>query len=79
MNLLLLAIGIFLGSTGLMFIFLYLNLFTFGYSFFEFVQFISTRIECLLFFLGLILIFFSMKGWIKNVLLLRYSTKFSRW
>ena len=78
MNLLLLTLGIFLGSVGLMFIFLYINLFTFGYSFFEFVQFISTRLECLLFFLGLILIFFSMKGWIKSVLLLRHYTKFSR-
>lgn len=78
MNLLILVLGIVLSSVGLMFIFLYLNLLTLGYSFFEFVHFISTRFECLLFFLGLILIFFSMKGWIKSVLLLRHSIKFSR-
>lgn len=78
MNLLILVLGIAVSSVGLMFIILYLNLLTLGYSFFEFVHFISTRFECLLFFLGLILIFFSMKGWIKSVLLLRHSTKFSR-
>lgn len=70
--------GIFLSSLGLMFIILYMNLLTLGYSFWEFVHFISTRIECLLFVLGWILIIFSMRGWIKNVLLLRHSAKLSR-
>lgn len=70
--------GILLSSMGLMFIFLYLNLLVIGYSFLEYVHFISTRIECLLFLLGLFFICFSLKGWIKNVLLLRRTTKFSR-
>ncbi len=71
-------VGIFISSLGLMFIFLYTNLLTLGYSFFDFVQFISTRIECLLFLFGLGLIIFSMRGWINSVLLLRHTSKFSR-
>ncbi len=71
-------LGIILSSIGLTFIFLYLNLITLGYSFLDFVQFISTRMECLLFLLGILVILFSMRGWIKSVLLLRHSTKFSR-
>lgn len=78
MNLIGLILGIGISSIGLMFIFLYINLLTLGYSFFGFVQFISTRFECSLFFIGLLIIAFSMKGWIKNVLLLRRSFKFSR-
>ena len=78
MNIIGLILGIGISSIGLMFIFLYTNLLALGYSFLEFVQFISTRFECLLFIIGLALIAFSMKGWIKNVLLLRHSTKFSR-
>lgn len=70
--------GIIISSIGLMFIFLYTNLLTLGYSFLDFVKFISTRVECLLFILGFFLILFSMKGWIKHVLLLRHSAKFSR-
>ncbi len=78
MNLLSLVLGILISSIGLMFIFLYLNLFALGYNFWEYVHFISTRLECLLFFLGIIIIMFSLKGWIKSVLLLRPSSKFSR-
>lgn len=78
MNFIVLLIGILFSSVGLLFIFLYTNLLTLGYSFFEFVNFISKRFECLLFFLGIVLIVFSLKGWIKSVLLLRHSTKFSR-
>ncbi len=78
MNIIGILIGILLTSLGLMFLFLYTNLLTLGYSLIEYVHFISKRFECLLFFIGLILIIFSMKGWIKNVLLLRLSTKFSR-
>ena len=78
MQLIQLILGILLSSLGLMFIFLYTNLLTLGYSFFEYVHFIIKRAECLLFFLGLFLIVCAMKGWIKNVLLLRLPTKFSR-
>ena len=73
-----LIIGIILTSIGLMFILLYTNLLAIGYSFIEFVHFISGRIECLLFFFGLLMIILALKGWIKSVLLLRHSSKFSR-
>ncbi len=78
MNIFGLLLGIITTSIGLMFIFLYLNLFTLGYNFLEYVHFITIRFECLLFFFGIIIIIFSLKGWIKSVLLLRHSSKFSR-
>lgn len=68
-------IGTILSSIGLMFILLYANLMTMGYSFLEFVQFISKRFECLLFLLGIIILLLSLERSIKNVLLLRRSTK----
>lgn len=71
-------IGIFLASIGFMFVLLYTNLFTLGYNFWEFVQFISTRVECLLFVFGWILIFISIERRKKNVLLLRCFTKFRK-
>jgi len=78
MKILKILLGMLVSSIGLMFIFLYSNLLTLGYSFFDFVKFISTRVECLLFFIGLLIIFFTKKGWKKNVLLLRHTSKFSR-
>lgn len=71
-------LGIILCSIGCMFIFLYLNLLTIGYSFFDFIKFISTKLECLLLVVGIILIINSKKGRTKNVLLLRRTAKFSR-
>jgi len=61
LSLCLLLIGMFLSSIGLFFIFLYLNLFVIGYSFFEFVYFIIRSIYCDLFFIGIILIFLSIR------------------
>jgi hypothetical protein len=78
MHLISLIFGIFISSIGLMFLILYTNLFTLGYSFLDFVKFIITRFECLLFLIGIIIILFSMKERIKNVLLLRCNSKFSR-
>jgi hypothetical protein len=78
MHLISLIIGVIISSIGLMFIILYTNLITLGYSFLDFVKFIITRVECLLFLIGIIIILFSMKERIKNVLLLRYNRKFSR-
>lgn len=66
-------LGIILTSIGLTFLFLYLNLLTIGYSFLEFVKFINTRLEFLVFYLGIALL---LKGWIKNVLFLRFTSKF---
>lgn len=52
--------GILLTSISLMFVIMYLNLINMGYSFFDFFYFIIKRIECLMFFLGIILIVVSM-------------------
>lgn len=68
--------GIFISSIGFMFILLYTNLLTMGYSFWNFVQFISKRFECLLFLIGIVLLLLSLERSIKNVLLLRRSSKF---
>ena len=76
MNVLSAILGTILSSIGLMFVLLYTNLMTMGYSFFDFVKFISKRVECLLLVFGICIIFLSFERSIKNVLLLRRSSKF---
>ena len=71
-----LIIGIFFCSISIFFVILYINLFTMGYSFLDFVKFINTRVECLLFYIGIILIIYSLERKIKYELLLRSKTKF---
>ena len=71
-----LIFGIFFCSISTFFIIIYLNLFTMEYSFLEFVKFINTRVECLLFYIGVILIIYSLERKIKNELLLRTKSKF---
>ena len=71
-----LVIGIILCSISIFFLIIYLNLFTMGYSFLEFVKFINTRVECLLLYIGIILIIYSLERKIKYELLLRNKTKF---
>jgi hypothetical protein len=44
---------------GSLYIIAYLNLLTIGYNFLEYVKFITSRIECWNFVLGVILIFIS--------------------
>ena len=41
---------------GITFILIYINLFSFGYNFYEYLEFIFTSYECILFFIGLIII-----------------------
>ncbi len=53
---------------SLSFIIIYLNLLTFGYNFFEYVQFIIRRVECLNLITGIILIMISMINGGKNEL-----------
>ena len=48
-------------SVGLFFIILYLNLFTIGYTFLEYVYFIIRRVECNCFLLGILLLLVSIK------------------
>ena len=49
-------LGLFLTVIGLFFIIINLNLLVIGYSFGKYVKFIISNIECLSFFIGLILI-----------------------
>ena len=53
---------------SLSFIMIYLNLLTFGYNFFEYVQFIIRRVECLNLITGIILIVISVINGGKNEL-----------
>lgn len=54
-------LGIFLTSYSLMFIVIYLNLLKMGLSFYEYLKYIFTRYECLMFFVGIILMCISMR------------------
>lgn len=75
-KILLFILSIICMSIGLFFIVLYLNLFTLGYSFLDFVKFIIMRVECLIFFLGLIFLFLSIGRLVRNELLLRRTNKY---
>ena len=77
-RILLYILGVIFTSLGLFFIIIYLNLLTIGYSFIEFVHFISRRVEVWLFLIGIILIAVSLERWIKNELLLRHNIKLGR-
>lgn len=52
-------LGYALTVIGFVYIISYLNLFTIGYNFFDYVYFIFRRIECLYVALGIILIILS--------------------
>ncbi len=69
-------LGVLCVSVGMMFCILYLNLLTLGYSFGNLVHFIIRRGECLIFFLGLLLLLISWKGPDFCELLLRSHSKF---
>ncbi len=69
-------LGMILCSIGLSFWILYLNLLTMGYSFWNFVYFISSRIECYLVLVGVVLMIISWKGKEWHELLLRRRIKF---
>lgn len=70
--------GCFLVSIGIFFTLLYLNLLTIGYSFFEFVKFISRKPIFWFIPIGIILIILSLERRIKNELLLRHNLKLER-
>ena len=71
-------LGIIFTSLGIFFTIIYFNLLTIGYSFLEFVQFISRKIEFWFIPLGLILLIISLERWLKNELLLRHNLKLER-
>ena len=69
-DLFLFLLGIVLTMIGLFYLIIYLNVLTMGYSFFDFVKFIIMRVECLSFFVGLILIVLKVERWRKVEFLL---------
>lgn len=64
-NLVLYLIGILLCSISISFIIIYMNLINFGYNFLEYVKFISSKVEVLVLFLGLVLIYIGIKRKVK--------------
>ncbi len=74
-KLFIIGLGIFLCSMGLMFMVLYSNLIVMGYSFFEYVNVISKRWECLIVFIGVLFIIFGLKGKRIREILLRFISK----
>ena len=68
--------GFGLSVIGLSFIIIYLNLLTLGYNFYEYVNFIIRRIECLNIITGIVLIIISIKTGGKNEFYIWYSIKF---
>ena len=73
-----LGLGIICSSISLFLIIIYLNLLVIGYTFWEFVYFITSRGIIVVFLLGLFLIYKGLERIIKNELLLRYNSKFRR-
>ena len=53
--------GILMTSYGLMFIIIYLNLLKMNYTFIEYLIYILTHAECLIIFMGIILIAISLR------------------
>ena len=51
-----LVLGIIMCGVGLFFMILYLNILEMGYSFLDYVHFIFSRVECLIFLVGVLLI-----------------------
>jgi len=49
-------LSISLMSYGLIFIMIYTNLFSFGYPFIDYITFIMTNLDCISFFIGLIIL-----------------------
>lgn len=52
-------IGFGLTIIGSVYIIMYLNLFSIGYNFFEYVNFIIRRFECLIAFFGIFIMFIT--------------------
>ena len=57
----LLILGILFLSISIFFAILYLNLLTFGYNIRKYVYFISSRLECLIGLLGLLIVVVALK------------------
>ena len=57
-----LILGIMLTILGIFFNVLYVNIFVLGYSFFDYVHFISSRIEFYFLWIGILCIIIYLKG-----------------
>ena len=68
-------VGFGLTLIGCIYIIIYLNLTTIGYNFWEYVNFIIRRPECLIAIVGIILIILSMPKEEKDELHIRYFFK----
>ena len=79
MKILYLILGIIIISINLFLITIYLNLFTIGYTFIEFVYFIIRSGIIWLLLLGIFFVYKGIGRLLKNELLLRYRSKFSRY
>ena len=63
-------VGFGLTTIGSVYIICYLNLLSIGYNFFQYVNFIIRRVECLNFVIGVIIMFLSLSIGGKNELYL---------
>ena len=69
-------LGFGLTTIGFVYIICYLNLLTIGYNFFDFVNFIIRRIECLNAIFGIIIMYLSITIGGKHELYIWYILKF---
>lgn len=57
----LILLGIILISYSLFFIIIYLNLLNMGYNIYEYIKYIFTNIECLFIFVGILIIYLTLR------------------
>lgn len=60
-RMILFTISFFLMVFGLTFIIIYINLFSFGYNIYEYLEFIFTSCDCLCFFIGFVMLILLLK------------------
>lgn len=58
-RIILFILGLIMSSMGLSYIIMYLNLLVIGYSFIDYLIYIFTKLECIIFFAGYILLLLS--------------------
>lgn len=58
-RIMLFILGLIMSSMGLSYIIMYLNLLVIGYSFIDYLIYIFTKLECIIFFVGYILLLLS--------------------
>ena len=61
MKIFLYILGIVLSSIGLTYIIIYLNLLVMGFTFIDYLKYVFSKIECILFFIGYIMLIILLK------------------